>query len=261
MTSRKTIAVDLDGVLADFRDGWKGLDHIGDPIPGAREFLRRLHELGDVLIWTTRCNPELARGTAAPLLRTIVREWLVRHGLMQYVADIWIGPVKPIAAAFVDDRAVRCAPQDPLWTDGGASAYALAIGRENERWPDHLCQMPREMWPDAYRLASLGKAGLVLPLEVWRSRRSVVQVYSEANGVLRMSVNRPALREDGRWRDGLTWDELQRLKREIGRGDLYAVEVYPRDADVVNVANMRHLWLLPEPLPIGWTRSSEAVSP
>ena len=32
MSTSGTIAVDLDGTLARY-DGWKGIDHIGDPIP------------------------------------------------------------------------------------------------------------------------------------------------------------------------------------------------------------------------------------
>ena len=33
-----------------------------------------------------------------------------------------------------------------------------------------------------------------------------------------------------------------------------AVEVFPADDQVVNVANMRHLWVLPEPLPFAWEK-------
>lgn len=114
MPDRKTVAVDLDGVLADFSMGWQGVDVIGDPIPGAIEFTRQLSAFADVLIWTTRCNPEVGRGEGANLLRNRVRDWLDRHGFAY--ADIWTGVGKPIAAAFVDDRAVWCSP-----TTGGYS--------------------------------------------------------------------------------------------------------------------------------------------
>jgi len=70
--------------------------------------------------------------------------------------------------------------------------------------------------------------------------------------MLRASINRTTLRADGRWEENLTWDEMQEIKRQIGRGICYAVEVLPMDCDIVNVANMRHMWILPEPLPIGW---------
>jgi len=33
---RRTAVVDLDGTLAMY-DGWRGSDHIGDPVPFARE--------------------------------------------------------------------------------------------------------------------------------------------------------------------------------------------------------------------------------
>jgi hypothetical protein len=67
-----------------------------------------------------------------------------------------------------------------------------------------------------------------------------------------MTVNRVVYRTNGNADGNISWDDLQRIKREIGRGEMYAVEVYPRDADLVNVANMRHLWLFDEPLDCGW---------
>ena len=51
-----------------------------------------------------------------------------------------------------------------------------------------------------------------------------------------------------------------RIKTECGRGDLEAVEIFPRREDEVNVANLRHLWVrktgsLLRDEDIGWTRS------
>lgn len=72
-----------------------------------------------------------------------------------------------------------------------------------------------------------------------------------------MSVCRTSMRQ-GRWVDGISWDDLQRLKREAGYGESDAVEVYPADSDVVNVANMRHLWILETPIRFAWrSRQSE----
>lgn len=114
---KKVVAVDLDGVLAS-NDGWQGLDHFGEPLPGAVEFTKRLSEFADVLIWTTRCNEEMGRGEKVSLLRKRVQEWLDQYGFVY--ADIYTGPVKPIASAFVDDRAVKCRPQEDV------HAYELA---------------------------------------------------------------------------------------------------------------------------------------
>jgi hypothetical protein len=93
------------------------------------------------------------------------------------------------------------------------------------------------------------------PREVWRSAGFLVQVYHEGL-YARLTVCRAALNPTGtRWADGISWDELQRLKRECGRGDQWAVECFPPDEQVVNDANMRHLWLIAEP-PYGWKRGT-----
>jgi hypothetical protein len=103
------------------------------------------------------------------------------------------------------------------------------------------------------------------PFQVWRSTNYLVQLYEEPRpgmfvpqfrGLIRMSVNRAQMLTTGRWKDGLTWDELQAIKSEVGFGDWYGVEVYPRDADVINDANIRHIWLMPLPMLIGWRVAS-----
>lgn len=85
--------------------------------------------------------------------------------------------------------------------------------------------------------------------------RNLVQIYDERNGVIRLSINR-VTRHKGQWADKMTWDELQAIKHDVGFGDYFAVEIYPKDKDVVNVANMRHLWVLPRPLGFAWVNKS-----
>lgn len=117
------------------------------------------------------------------------------------------------------------------------------LEKENSKQPLTLQQIPRSQWPDNPRP----------PKEVWRSRDYLVQVYAEPNGMERMSISSTTLLGD-RWMDGISWDELMLLKRQCGRGDRDALEVYPSDRDVVNVANMRHLWLPVEPVAFAWRR-------
>ena len=105
---KKTVAVDVDGVLAQY-DGWKGVDHIGDPIPGAVAFTHTLSEHFDVLIFTTRCCEEVNQPEKAHLLRNRLVKWLDQHDFAY--ADVWVGQGKPIAVAYIDDRAVVCRPQ------------------------------------------------------------------------------------------------------------------------------------------------------
>jgi len=56
---------------------------------------------------------------------------------------------------------------------------------------------------------------------------------------VRVYADRLAIwRHDG---DRLTWEELQDAKCKVW-GDKLAVEIYPAQADVVNLRHTRHLW-------------------
>jgi hypothetical protein len=48
-----------------------------------------------------------------------------------------------------------------------------------------------------------------------------------------------------------TWWEMQRIKNELAGPTLTAVEVYPPQTQVVDGADMFHIWILPEPLAFG----------
>lgn len=113
------------------------------------------------------------------------------------------------------------------------------------KYTDRLEMVPRKDWPEP-------KPGQPYPSQLWVSREYSVQKYHEANGVVRLSINRCQVNGHQRWADGLSWDELQRIKNEVGYADHDAVEVYPRNSDVINDANMRHLWVLPYRLPFAW---------
>lgn len=41
----------------------------------------------------------------------------------------------------------------------------------------------------------------------------------------------------------MSWEELMQVKRDCGFGNFDALEVYPRDEDIFNTANLRHLYL------------------
>jgi len=87
------------------------------------------------------------------------------------------------------------------------------------------------------------RSGTEKPIKSWVSKRFLASLWIDG-GVLRLSVNKTILNHNGTWEDGITWDELQQVKRECGFSDVCAVEIYPPDDDVVNDANIRHLWLL-----------------
>lgn len=86
----------------------------------------------------------------------------------------------------------------------------------------------------------------------WRNRYFLAQLYCEQTGYLRLTVQRCEITARGAWADGITWDELMAVKKAVGLDDRWAVEVYPPSGAVVNVANMRHLFLLSEPPAYAW---------
>ncbi|WP_419827695.1 DUF7694 domain-containing protein [Sphingomonas sp.] len=132
-----------------------------------------------------------------------------------------------------------------------AAAQLREMRRLNMSYPAHLTPVPRAEWPrdPAEFQGGAPRVGL------YRSRTHLVQVFAEPGGVLRLSVNRTEWDERRRrFREDISWDDLQRLKAEVGYPDCAAVEVYPPAMRVVNVANMRHLWVLPDAaiLPFMW---------
>ena len=88
----KHVCVDFDGVLAQYA-GWKGPNHLGDPRPGAKEFLEEIRDLGMKPIILTTREPEN------------VYLWLSKWGLKGLVARVT--QEKPPALVYIDDRALR----------------------------------------------------------------------------------------------------------------------------------------------------------
>lgn len=103
----RSICVDLDGVLATYH-GWQGLEHFGDPIPGAIEFTRKMIATHRVIIFTSRTSQIEGRDLDEAV--RLVGAWLDRHGFAY--DEIYTGKGKPFATAYIDDRGVSCRPQD-----------------------------------------------------------------------------------------------------------------------------------------------------
>ena len=115
----KTVCVDFDGVIA-FYDGCKGINHFGEPIEGAREFLQALRSHGyNILIHTARCNVALngfeVKSASSDnylskyvALRRLLLDYMKKYDLP--FDDVHMGQGKPLADAYIDDRAVPCQP-------------------------------------------------------------------------------------------------------------------------------------------------------
>lgn len=105
---KKTTCVDLDGTLAKY-DTWKGLDVIGDPIEGAQDFVRDLLKYRKVLIYTTRMNVD-SHKHSKEVLKNKILAWLKKNGFPK--VEVYSGDGKPLCAEFIDDKALRCTPQE-----------------------------------------------------------------------------------------------------------------------------------------------------
>lgn len=69
------IGVDLDGTLA-FYDGWKGIEHIGAPVPKMQQRVQRwIYEGKDVRIFTAR----VGRGNDVVKVTHYINEWCKKH--------------------------------------------------------------------------------------------------------------------------------------------------------------------------------------
>lgn len=120
--------------------------------------------------------------------------------------------------------------------------------------PKVLTLLPEDEWPEEWVSVAFDK-----PVEIWISRTYLVQIFDESkqlDSMLRLAINYTRYNSKG-WHDGLSWDELMQCKHDVGYGDYYAIEIFPRAKDVINIANIRHLWVLAEPLTIGWFPSEK----
>ena len=114
---------------------------------------------------------------------------------------------------------------------------------ENLKYNLELVEIGPEQWPPGHSEKLI---------RVLRNRYFLVQIYLEATHLFRLTINRTTINAELDWEDGITWEELQALKDQAGFAEFDAVEVYPCKMDVVNRANIRHLWVLGFKLPFVW---------
>lgn len=120
----------------------------------------------------------------------------------------------------------------------------IRLRQINAKYPEHLIDVAKELWPPPTEPP--------FPFRVMRSREFLVQLFLASPTTVRMSVNRTELTTTGRWKENIRWEDLQALKAQAGYAEQDAIEIYPRAADEVNAANMRHLWILSELIPFAW---------
>ena len=121
---------------------------------------------------------------------------------------------------------------------------------DNAKYSSYFQEIPFNEWP-------YGSPPSLT--QVWRNRNFLVQVHKEANSLgvsHRVTICRTEV-DGNQWKDGISWEEIQTIKDAIGFADHDAVEVYPMRRDIINVANMRHLWIMPTPLLFAWRKQEK----
>lgn len=126
------------------------------------------------------------------------------------------------------------------------TAEQIQIKKINKRFGRTLVEqtMPKIAYPEGC-------------VRVMRSRYFLVQEYRWQDDkmfgrVMRLSICRTAVDTQGRWQDKVTWDEMQRIKKMCNYGHYAAVEIFPPERHLTNVANMRHMWILKTPPEFMW---------
>lgn len=99
--------------------------------------------------------------------------------------------------------------------------WSAELSRENKRWPHDLVEVPQDQWPAST------SAARIQPQRTLRSRHFLVQIFPAEPGATRITVNRTEIDRRGGWADGITWDQLQDIKRQCGYAEAQAVEIYP----------------------------------
>lgn len=124
---------------------------------------------------------------------------------------------------------------------------AKYLQAENKKYHETFVEIAENDFP-------VNNYDFTVPVRVYRNNKFLVQIYLETGGVLRLSINKTSITKTGDWMDGITWDELQEIKNKLGYKDKEAIEFFPANDDLVNVANIRHLFILPEKLPFGFNK-------
>jgi len=123
------------------------------------------------------------------------------------------------------------------------------LREQNKAYGLLFVRIPEEQWPKTEPR----------PVECFRNSQFLVQIFAHEDGASRMTICRTVIGDDGMWKDGIAWEELQSVKNQCGYAHCWAVEIFPPSQEVVNVANMRHLWLLPEAPSFAWKRKERAA--
>lgn len=156
VTGKGWYGFDLDGTLAKY-DGWRGIDHIGEPVKPMVELIKRMHDEGKVVkIMTARIAPhKLEDGTVGEAYITVpdgekgaprnyahqfINDWC--HFNLGFVPEI-VYQKDHLMLELYDDRVKQVVPNEGwLVEDIAMSKRQVYVRREVEqmdiRWSSRI---------------------------------------------------------------------------------------------------------------------------
>ncbi len=105
MTHKQTVAVDFDGVIHSYEKGWQDGSIYGTPVEGAFEHICKIRSRGyNVVIFSARPKEQIG-------------EWLLNNWprVPPYGDIPEVVNEKPLAVAYIDDRAIRFQSWKQTW--------------------------------------------------------------------------------------------------------------------------------------------------
>jgi hypothetical protein len=114
-------------------------------------------------------------------------------------------------------------------------------------------RLVKKGWNDFYEVTDLaikkhldlngGKAQGRLPDQVFQNNVYIVQIFNHSCSW--GMVKRAMIRRNDELPEH-NWSKIQRIKNEVFGEDAVALEVYPKQRNLIDVANIYWLWILPE---------------
>lgn len=95
VSSKKTIALDFDGVLHSYKSGWTGNIPKDEPVDGSLNFVKKLLENYNVIIFSSRAKTKEGKDG--------IKQWLSEHEF----PSLEVSFEKPEAVLYIDDRGFR----------------------------------------------------------------------------------------------------------------------------------------------------------
>ena len=103
----KTVAIDFDGVIHDYKRGWFDGTVYGEPLPGAIEALRDLAEKYAVIVHSTRDPEQIAPWLSERGIKCRTDDASDEREFWNALGTVLISRRKYPAVAYIDDRAIR----------------------------------------------------------------------------------------------------------------------------------------------------------